>query len=115
MTGPAKDVVQRKQDGDRTNQNASEVSRQQSEDKNSKNDPDGEAREKDRHIATVVNSPKSPRNPKISMKHKIGSISAAACSGDITSEKSGNAIPPKSPGILVLEMPVSRTTGIAIA
>src|SRR6266481_2386787 len=49
------------------------------------------------------------------MKHRMGNISAAACSGGMTSERSGTAIPPKSPGIPVLEMPVNKTTGIAIA
>jgi hypothetical protein len=33
----------------------------------------------------------------------------------MTSENSGTAIPPKSPGTPVFEIPVNKTTGIAIA
>ena len=64
MTRPAKDVVQRECNGDRANENTCEVSRQQGEDEDSHNDPDAEACEHDRHVATVVDSSESaqPKN-----------------------------------------------------
>ena len=45
----------------------------------------------------------------------MGNMTAAVCSGGMTNDRSGTAMPPKRPGIPVLEIPVSRTTGIAIA
>jgi hypothetical protein len=82
----------------------------------SSNDPDGESREKDRHIADGRKPPRKARSPKISMKHKMGSINAAACSGGMTSENSGNRHSAKRvPEFQSWKMPVKRTTGIAIA
>ncbi len=49
------------------------------------------------------------------MQQSTGSITAAAWSGGMTSESSGTAIPPKRPGMPVLDTPVSTTTGMAIA